>query len=34
MRRHRHAQIVATIEPSSAAPEKLRELFLAGTSGP
>lgn len=30
MRRHRHAKIVATIGPASSAPEKLRELFLAG----
>ena len=30
MRRHRHAKIVATIGPASSAPERLRELFLAG----
>ncbi|MGY2052572.1 pyruvate kinase [Methylobacterium sp. JK268] len=30
MRRHRHAKIVATVGPASAAPERLRALFLAG----
>jgi pyruvate kinase len=30
MRRHRHAKIVATVGPASAAPDKLRALFLAG----
>jgi hypothetical protein len=30
MRRQRHAKIVATVEPASSAPEKLRELFLVG----
>ncbi len=29
MRRHRHAKIVATVGPASAAPGKLRALFLA-----
>jgi pyruvate kinase len=30
MRRYRHAKIVATVGPASAAPEMLRALFLAG----
>jgi pyruvate kinase len=30
MRRHRSAKIVATVGPASAAPEMLRQLFLAG----
>ncbi len=30
MRRHRHAKLIATVGPSSAAPETLRALFLAG----
>jgi len=30
MRRHRQAKIVATIGPSSASPERLRQLFFAG----
>ena len=30
MRRHRHAKIVATVGPASAAPDKLRALFEAG----
>ncbi len=30
MRRHRHAKIVATVGPASAAPDRLKALFLAG----
>ena len=30
MRRHRHAKIVATVGPASSAPDRLRDLFLAG----
>ena len=30
MRRHRHAKIVATVGPASSAPNRFRDLFLAG----